>query len=188
MKPSLSTTARLPRAAGARGFTLVELCVGVGLSAALLTQAVPGLQQMREQQRLRAESEELASDLRFARSEAARLHADVVLRISGKGSQACYVLHTGANGDCDCSGGQPVCRAPGAEIIKSHALPTGAGLTLSANVETMRYQYRQGLVTPAGSLNLSLRDGTTIRQVVAVSGRARSCYAGAAMSGLPKCR
>lgn len=188
MNTRLSITARLPRAAGARGFTLVELCVGVGLGAALLSQAVPSFQQMREQQRLRAEAEVLASDLRFARSEAARLHTDLVLRISGKGSQACYVLHTGANGDCDCSGGQPVCRAPGAEIIKSHALPAGAGLTLSSNVETMRYQYRQGLVTPAGSLSLGLRDGSTIRQVVAVSGRARSCYVGGPVSGLPKCR
>lgn len=188
MKPSLNANARVSRTARACGFTLVELCVGVGLGAALLTQAVPSLQQMRDQQRLRAESEELASDLRFARSEAARLHTDLVLRISGKGSQACYVLHTGANGDCDCSGGQAVCRAHGAEIIKSHALPAGAGLTLNTNVDTMRYQYRQGLVTPAGSLNLSLRDGTTIRQIVAVSGRARSCAVGAAVGGLPKCR
>jgi len=53
---------------------------------------------------------------------------------------------------------------------------------------TMRYQYRLRLVTPAGSLSLGLRDGSTIRQVVAVSGRARSCYVGGPVSGLPKCR
>lgn len=189
MKPSTAAAQfRHVSRSASGGFTLVELCVGAGIAAALLSQALPSLKQMRETQLLRAEAEQLAGDLRFARSEAARLHSDVALRISGKGRNACYVLHTGANGDCDCAGGQPVCRAPGAEIIKSHALPAGASIALASNVETMRYQYRQGLVTPAASVNLSLPNGTTIRQIVAATGRTRTCHVGTPISGMPVCR
>lgn len=171
-----------------RGFTLVELCVGIGVCAALMGQAVPAMSQLHQRQKLKVASDTLASDLRFARSEAARLGDSVFFRVSGKGAQACYVLHTGAKDDCDCAGGQAACKTPGSGVIKAEWLPAGQPVRIRSNAETLQFQHRQGLVTQTGSIDLSLDNGTTIRQVVAISGRARSCWVGTRIAGLNKCK
>lgn len=57
---------------GSRGVSLVELCVGAGVLALLAGAAIPALTQFRREQALRAAADALASDLRLARSEAAR--------------------------------------------------------------------------------------------------------------------
>ncbi|MGK3908211.1 hypothetical protein ABI084_15250, partial [Enterococcus faecium] len=82
------------------------LCVSVGIGAALLSQAVPAMQKLHELHTLKVHSQSLSSDLRFARAAARRLNAPVHFRVSGRGANACYLLHTGASNDCDCSGGQ----------------------------------------------------------------------------------
>jgi len=169
------------------GFTLVELCVCVGISATLLSQALPNLSKFRQERALRAASEALATDLRFARSEAARMSESVYFRISGKGTQACYILHTGAHNDCDCAGGQAVCKAPKSTVIKAEWLPATQSMQLRSNAETLEFQHRQGLVTQTGSIELKLENGTGIRQVVAITGRVRSCSTGVKLSGMNKC-
>ncbi|MFG6487719.1 GspH/FimT family pseudopilin [Roseateles sp. BYS78W] len=169
------------------GFTLVELCVCVGIGAALLSQAIPSLGKMRQERTLRATSEALASDLRFARSEAARLGESVHFRISRKGAESCYVLHTGAANDCDCAGGQAVCKVPSSNIIKAEWLPAGKQMRLRSNAETLQFQHRQGLVTQTGSIELNLDSGAGIRQVVAITGRVRNCSTGVKLSGMSKC-
>ena len=171
----------------ARGFTLVELCAGIGIGAALLGQAVPAMSKMQQQQKLRAQSELLASDLRLARSEAVRTMDPVYFRISGKGTQACYVLYTGVRNDCDCAGGRAVCRTPESAVIKAEWLPSRQAMTLSSNAETLEFQHRQGLVTQTGSIELALGNGTGIRQVVAITGRVRHCATGAQIAGIKKC-
>lgn len=170
-----------------RGFTLIELCAGVGICAALIGQAVPAMGKPHQEQKLRVRSEALATDLRFARSEAARLGDSVFFRVSGKGAGACYVLHTGAKNDCDCAGGQAVCTKKDSQVIKAEWLPTSQPVQISSNAETMEFQHRQGLVTQTGSIELRLRGGSTIRQVVAITGRVRSCSVGSKMANMPKC-
>jgi Tfp pilus assembly protein FimT len=170
-----------------RGFTLVELCVSVGICATLLGQAVPAMTQMRQQQKLRMAAETLADDLRLARSEAARMSDSVYFRVSGRGANACYVLYVGTRNDCDCAGGQAACRTAGSQVVKAEWLPTTQPIRLSSNAETLEFQHRQGLVTQTGSIDLSLSGGSTIRQVVAITGRIRSCYVGAKLSGMPRC-
>jgi Tfp pilus assembly protein FimT len=169
------------------GFTLVELCASVGIGAALLGQAVPAMTKLQQEQKLRAEAMSLASDIRFARGEAVRLNSDVFVRVSGRGAQACYVLHTGAKNDCDCSGGRARCSTSSSQIIKAGWLPASQPVRISSNVETLQFQRGQGLVTPTGSIDLSLDNGPTVRQVIAVTGRARSCYVNQRVAGLPKC-
>lgn len=171
----------------ARGFTLVELCVVAGIGAALITQAVPALKQLREMQTLKVHSQALSSDLRFARAEARRLNAPVFFRVSGRGANACYLLHTGARNDCDCSGGQAVCRVPGSAVIKAEWLPPNSKLAVKSNAETMEFQHREGLVTQTGSIELQLRPDVGVRHVVAITGRARTCYTGSKISGMSKC-
>lgn len=169
------------------GFTLVEMCVCVSVGATLLSQAVPNLSKMRQERALRAASGALADDLRFARAEAARMSDSVYFRVSGKGANACYVLYAGTRNDCDCAGGQAVCKAPGSYVIKAEWLPAAKGLQLRSNAETLEFQHRQGLVTQTGSIDVALQSGTGIRQVIAITGRVRNCYTGAKLSGIPKC-
>ena len=170
-----------------RGFTLIELCAGIGVCAALLGQAVPAMGKLQQEQKLRVSAETLASDLRFARSEAARLSDSVYFRVSGKGANACYVLYTGARNDCDCAGGKAVCKTPDSAVIKTEWLPSSQPVRLRSNAETLEFQHRQGLVTQTGSIDLSLDNGPGIRQVIAITGRARSCYTGAKLAGLTRC-
>lgn len=171
---------------GSRGVSLVELCVGAGVLAILAGMAVPALTQFRREQVLRTAADALASDLRFARSEAARTGDSVYVRISGKGSAGCYVLHTGARNDCDCAGGQALCTTAGSAVIKAEWLRSPP-LQLRSNAETFEFQYRQGLVTQTGSIDLTLNNGPGIREVIAITGRVRSCYTGARLSGMAKC-
>jgi Tfp pilus assembly protein FimT len=168
------------------GFTMVELCVGLGICATLLGQAVPSLTKLRQERALRATSEALASDLRYARSEAVRMGDSVYFRISNKGANACYVLHTGARNACDCAGGKAVCKA-GAQVIKAEWVPAKRAMTLSSNAETLEFQHRQGLVTQTGSIELKLDKGAGIRQVIAITGRVRSCATGAKLAGMSNC-
>ncbi|PTT93071.1 hypothetical protein DBR42_00730, partial [Pelomonas sp. HMWF004] len=113
-----------PSRSSSRGFTLVEMCVVVGICATVAGQAVPAMGEFRQRQVLRATAEALSSDLRLARSEAARLSDAVFFRVSGKGAQACYVLYTGVRNDCDCANGQAVCESADSAVIKSQWLPT----------------------------------------------------------------
>jgi Tfp pilus assembly protein FimT len=169
------------------GFTLVELCVSVSIGAALIGQAVPNFSKMRQERALRATSEALAGDLRFARSEAARMGESVYFRISGKGAQACYVLHTGAANDCDCANGRAVCKVATSNVIKAEWLPAGRPMQLRSNAETLVFQHRHGLVTQTGSIEVSLKDGAGIRQIIAITGRVRSCSTGVKLSGMSMC-
>jgi Tfp pilus assembly protein FimT len=171
-----------------RGFTLVELCASVGICAALIGQAIPAMGALRQQQKLRVSADTLASDLRLARSEAARLGDSVYFRVSGKGANACYVLYIGHKDDCDCAGGRSVCQAADAQVIKAEWLPASQPVHISSNAETLQFQHRQGLVTQTGSIDVGLAGGQTIRQVVAITGRVRSCYVGSQkVAGMPRC-
>lgn len=170
-----------------RGFTLVELCAGLGICAALASQAVPAMGKLKQEQALRASAETLAGDLRFARSEAARMSDSVYFRVSGKGANACYILYTGVRNDCDCAGGQAACKSTDSAIIKTEWLPTSQPMRLRSNAETLEFQHRQGLVTQTGSIEVSLDNGTGIRQVVAITGRVRNCYTTTKLAGMPKC-
>ena len=171
-----------------RGFTLVELCASVGICAALLGQAVPAMSTLRQEQKLRMAAETLADDLRLARSESARLGGSVYFRVSGKGANACYVMYIGTRGDCDCAGGRAVCKRADSAVIKAEWLPASQPVRLSSNAETLQFQHVQGLVTQTGSIELSVSGGQTIREVVAITGRVRSCYVGAnKVGGMARC-
>jgi type IV fimbrial biogenesis protein FimT len=67
-------------AANARGFTLIEMLVTVGVFAILASIAVPSFRGFIAQQRLRTASFDLHTDLLFARSEALKRNRNVIVR------------------------------------------------------------------------------------------------------------
>lgn len=61
------------------GFTLIELMIAIAVLGALLSLAVPSFTQMIKTQKVRTFATELHGDLTFARAEAIKRNADVVL-------------------------------------------------------------------------------------------------------------
>lgn len=170
-----------------RGFTLVELCISVAILALLAGLALPSLMRLREQQALRVRADQLTTDLYLARSEAARLGESVFLRVSGKGANACYIIHTGKRNACDCNGGRASCPAGIGQVVKAEWFPADQPVRISSNAETLEFQHRQGLVTQTGTLTLSLGQGAAIGQVVAITGRVRTCATGITLRGATRC-
>ena len=70
------------RGAAARGFTVIELIVVLGILGALVLVGVPNVRDRASEQRLAAAARLLASDLRLARDRALALRAPVTVAFS----------------------------------------------------------------------------------------------------------
>jgi type IV fimbrial biogenesis protein FimT len=168
-----------------RGLTLIEASAVLAIAAILAGQAAPSLRSLIDHRRLDGAAAALASDLQAARFEAiARQRA---VRLSLDTARACWVLHTGAAGDCRCSAAGPAQCTAGAEALRSQALPASDGLSLAANVGSIAFDPVLGTSTPSGTLRVAHVRGGEIRHTVNVLGRTRSCIAGATIAGWRAC-
>ncbi|MET0519284.1 MAG: GspH/FimT family pseudopilin [Burkholderiaceae bacterium] len=169
------------------GFSLVELCAGLAVSSILMSQAIPGMQELRQRKALEAHAQTVYVDLQQARSEAVMRGQSVQMRFSQHSQGSCYLIHTGASGDCRCSdAGEAVCRAS-AQPLKLEWLPASRQVAVRANVGNLNFQARQGTVSSAGSVDVALADGRAIRHVVSIAGRVRSCSPDGLVKPLPRC-
>jgi type IV fimbrial biogenesis protein FimT len=179
-----------PRSAG--GFTLIELMVCVALCAVLALTAAPSLQRWTEARRLEGVANELAADLRLARSEAISRNQNVRIGFRAVDTPSiapsnCYVVYVGAIDACRCTlQGLAACGAD-ALAIRSVALPAEDRLSLQANVATMSFDAQHGTSTPAATLRLASASGLAIQHVVNVLGRVRSCSPLGAVPGYRAC-
>lgn len=109
-----------------RGLTLIELVIGLGICAVLMSLAMPSFGQYLQRQRLKAAAQGLELDLREARFEAARRGGALYLNFQ-EGTDWCYALS--ATPDCDCRV-QQACRIKttrgsdlrGVQLLQSHAV------------------------------------------------------------------
>jgi Tfp pilus assembly protein FimT len=169
------------------GYSLVELCVCVAIPAILMAMALPSLAQLKQRQRLELVAQTMMANLQQARSEAISRADAVQLRFSRHPGGSCYILHTGSSGQCQCDGdGQAVC-APAERVLKLEWIPSAQNIAVRANVSNMSFQARQGAVTSTGSIDISSSNGETIRHVVSIAGRVRSCTPSAGLLRLPRC-
>jgi prepilin-type N-terminal cleavage/methylation domain-containing protein len=169
------------------GFTLVEISVTVAIVGTLLGAALPALGRMKQQHQLQMLAQSVMVDIQQARSEAVQSGAAVQLRFSQHPGGSCYLLHTGAAGQCRCDdAGRPVC-ASLEQVLKQEWIPAERRLTVRANVQNMSFQARQGSVTSTGSVDIASSAGATIRHIVSIAGRVRSCTPTGGVAGLPKC-
>jgi type IV fimbrial biogenesis protein FimT len=169
------------------GVSLIELCVCLAVIAILLSQAVPAMEQLKQGQRLDLIAQTLMTDLQQARSEAVQRADTVHLRFSRHALGSCYLMHTGESGQCTCDdSGQAFCAAT-AQLIKREWVAASQRIALRSNVNSMSFQARQGTVTSTGSIDISDSAGPTIRHIVSITGRVRTCSPNGAVTRLPAC-
>jgi type IV fimbrial biogenesis protein FimT len=68
-----------------RGFSLIELCIGLAVLAILISFAVPGMRTWLQNSQLRSTAESIQNGLQLARSEAVRRNVFVTFNLSGVG-------------------------------------------------------------------------------------------------------
>jgi type IV fimbrial biogenesis protein FimT len=171
-----------------RGVTLIEAGITTSVIAVAATLGVPSFTQMRDARALEGASAELGHDLQYVRSEA--VARNVSLRLTTQplaGGGACYVIHTGSNGDCLCAADGSASCAAGEQSFKTVVFGTGQRVGVTVNSASMLWHPDRGTVTPTGTLRLKLPDGRAVHHVVNITGRARTCSPLGAMRGHAVC-
>ena len=171
-----------------RGMSLVETLIVVSIMVILVGTAVPSFQEFQERYRLEGRAMELVTDIHYVRSEAVARNRGIRISFGSDSGGTCYVLHTGDAGDCVCSSaGTAQCTDASSSVIKSVGLATGFGVRLQANVSSMLFDPVHGTTTPAGSINFIANSGTTLRHVVNILGRTRTCSPDGNVNGYKAC-
>jgi type IV fimbrial biogenesis protein FimT len=158
------------------GFTLIELMIVIAIVAIIAALAVPSYRDMAERNRLKEAAESLASDMRFARTEAIKKSKD--LRLTLVAATWCYGIDDD-NTACDCG-------TPGDCAIKAVDGTQFQGISLDNN-NSVTFSFRRGTANAMGATLSSAN--YQARVMVANVGRVRICTpAGAAgLQGYPTC-
>ncbi|MCJ0765185.1 GspH/FimT family pseudopilin [Variovorax terrae] len=85
------------RRAPSRGFSLIELMVGVTLLAIALTMAAPSFSEWIRNTQIRSTAESLQNGLQFARAEAVRRNTAVRFQLTSSLDNACVLSTTGTS-------------------------------------------------------------------------------------------
>lgn len=179
---STANTARLQT-----GFSLVESSIALAITSLALAAGLPGFEAAKERRHLDGVAAQLETDLHFARSAAVARQSNLRLSFRQSGSGACYVVHTGAAGTCTCEAdGPPVCTA-GASAVRSVRFATTGPVQLSSNVGAMVFDADKGTVSPTGTITLAGQGGHSVKVVVNIMGRTRTCAPTAGLPGYSRC-
>jgi type IV fimbrial biogenesis protein FimT len=147
-----------------RGFTLIELMVALAVAAVLLTVAVPSFFESTARSRLEGVVNELAIDLQYARSEAVRERAPVVVLVVSNGASYTITNPTAT--------------------LKTVTLPAGVTLTSGA---TVSYDALRG-ISQATTFTATASGLTpTIRVSTNALGRVQVCAPTGKFGSAPAC-
>ncbi len=170
-----------------RGLTLVESLATMATLVIALGSALPGLQDVRERRHLESAAAQLSTDLLHARSLAVSNGVSVRFNIQRVADGACYVVHTGAHGDCTCTAvGTAQCTAR-AQLMRVVGYGHGQPLQFSSNSRALTFDPLRGTVTPTATMTVSTPRGQALHQVVNIMGRVRTCSPDGAVVGYPAC-
>jgi type IV fimbrial biogenesis protein FimT len=188
MTPFRQTT-RQPvlRAAGQRGVTLIEAAIVLTVTAVIAGAAAPSLTAVIDARRLDAAATQLATDIRFTRTEAVARNEALRLSVRPVAGGSCYIVHTGAADACSCPTTGTASCSGDAQALRTVVLPTAERVALQANVTSMLFDPVHGTSTPTGTLRLIGPRDRAIHQIVNVMGRVRSCSPAAAVPGYRAC-
>jgi type IV fimbrial biogenesis protein FimT len=186
MTPALDTS-RPGRRRTSRGVSLIESMVVTAVVAIAASAAVPGMGGFKSRQALVNAAAEFETDVQHTRSQAVAGNATLRISFDTRDGASCYVVHSGAAGDCECgTAGAAVCR-DGAESVRMVRFATGGPVALSANVRSIVFDPVRGTSTPTASVRFTQDSGAAVHQVINVFGRVRSCSPGLAVAGYKAC-
>jgi len=169
------------------GVTLIEACATLAIASILVGTAAPSFERVKQKRVLDGVAGEMATDLHYVRSEAVANNEGVRISFRNLAGGTCTIIHTGAAADCQCDADGAAQCSTGAKLLKSIFYRTGAGVAVSANVASMRFDPINGTVTPAGTVTLTNANGQAIRHVVNIMGRVRSCSPGGTVKDVRAC-
>lgn len=130
-----------PAKVHARGFTIVELMVAVGVFAILTALAVPSFREFIARQRLRAASFDLRTDLILARSEALKRNQNITIRRrDAAGWQTGWVVVVDGTDD-------PPLRERN---------PPGTGVGVDSPADEITFNGSGRVMAPAGTVQIGL--------------------------------
>ena len=170
----------------APGFSLLEAAVVVAIVAIVAASALPSFTALVDARRLDGAATRLVADVQLARTEAIARNRALRLSLGGGADATCWAVHTGAATDCSCSAAGVVC-ANGALLLQSVVLPNVERIAVLGNVASIVFDPLHGTSTPTGTLTVSDVRGRSVRHVVNVLGRVRSCSPAGAIAGYSPC-
>jgi type IV fimbrial biogenesis protein FimT len=169
------------------GVTLVETTVVASIVAIVAGVAVPGFDQAIQRRHLEGAAAQLETDVHYARTLAVAANAPMRISFVSDAGGTCYVIHTGAANQCTCnSTGETTCTGD-ARADRSVRFATGGPVRVASNSRSVLFDPTRGTTTPTATVQVTSRDGRTIRQVVNIMGRVRSCSPAPGLSGYPAC-
>ena len=183
------------RAAPARrsGLTLVEMMMTLGITAVLMSIAVPSMVTFIARKRVANVANELASDLRYLRSVGLQRSATMQIEFNANAAVSCYVVASdnvlaGAQ-TCDCRLPAACGAVPGAPVvIKTVSLALGDGIVVSA-VPVKTVFGSNGLPAAGATLQATVQSnrGGTARVFTNAVGRPFVCSVADQETNFPAC-
>ena len=170
-----------------RGFTLVEAGVTLAVATLLVGAVAPSFQRSIERRHVEGIAAQLETDLQLARSLAVARNEGVRVSFEASGDASCYIVHSGAAGDCSCiAAGPAVCRAGGV-ALHTVQLQAGAGVQIRSNSRSILVDAQKGTITPTATLQVNGRSGLALNQIINIMGRVRTCSPGGTLPGYRRC-
>jgi type IV fimbrial biogenesis protein FimT len=169
------------------GITLIEIAITLAVIGALASMAAPSVRGLLDRHALSGSAGVLHADLQFARAASIETGSGVWVGVQHASDGACYLVYTGAQGDCSCDAdGRGHCTGAGA-TLRVAGFPGQGHVQLSSNVGSLHVEPSRGAVTPAGTLTLSTAEGEAVALKVSLLGRVRACTPGPRVPGYAAC-
>lgn len=182
----MKSTARTATASQ-RGFTLIEACIVLAVTAIVAGSAAPAMQSLIDSRRLDGAANQLATDIQFVRTEAVARNEALRLSFHAAPAGSCYVIHTGNADQCTCASAGPALCGGNAQQVKTVTIASAERVALQANVASVLFDPVHGTSTPTGTLRVTGTSGRAVHHVINVMGRVRSCSPQAAVPGYRAC-
>jgi type IV fimbrial biogenesis protein FimT len=170
-----------------RGASLVEGLLVAALASTLAAASAAHFLQWRARLGVEQVAAAFETDVQLARSLALAQRDVVRLAFEPAPNGACWLLHSGPRGSCQCSNeGQALCE-PASQAFRVAHWPEPQAVRVSANVRSLAFDGVRGTVTPAATVRFSGPDGKAVHQVISIMGRVRSCTPSGPWSGYKAC-
>ena len=169
------------------GVTLIEAVIVVAIAAITASSAAPAFNRFIEKQRLDGAAAQLAADLHFTRAESVLRNGSLRLTVQTKPWGSCYVVHSGAAGECACAESGPAQCIGDAREVKTVQWPAAQKIALQGNVSSILFDPLHGTSTPTGTLKVVAASGRALHHVVNVMGRVRTCSPRGSVPGYAVC-